>query len=151
MKLIPFIILILLGFDLYAENVHNLITVGAAEFVLPEGWHHEKEVNAGRLTVNIYHPDSQGVLKLSAMKLPAPTSRERLRNLTNVDASIIVLPGTSAISYISEIVETRPRSLTNGAKSLPENKSGNLFSIQNVAMMISTVFRIAIPDFLRVR
>jgi hypothetical protein len=88
MKLIPFLTLILLGYDLYAENIDNLITVGAAEFVIPEGWHHEKESNAGRLTVNVYHPDSQGVLKLSSMKIPAPTTRERLRNLTNVNSSL---------------------------------------------------------------
>jgi hypothetical protein len=88
MKLIPFIILILLGYNLHADNSDNLITVGAAEFVLPEGWHHEKEMNAGRLTVNVYHPDSPGVLKLSSMKIPSPTTTERLRNLTNVDLSL---------------------------------------------------------------
>jgi hypothetical protein len=88
MKLIPFIILILLGSDLYAENTDNLITVGAAEFVLPEDWHHEKKMNADRLTVNVYHPDSPGVLKLSSMKIPSPTTAERLRNLTNVDLSL---------------------------------------------------------------
>jgi hypothetical protein len=88
MKLIPFIILILLGYNLHADNSDNLITVGAAEFVLPEGWHHEKEMNAGRLTVNVYHPASSGVLKLSSMKIPSPTTGERLRNLTNVDLSL---------------------------------------------------------------
>jgi hypothetical protein len=88
MKLIPFITIILLGYDLYAENIDNLIPVGAAEFVIPAGWHHENEMNAGRLTVNVYHPDSQGVLKLSSMKIPAPTTRDRLRNLTNVDSSL---------------------------------------------------------------
>ena len=88
MKLIPFTVLILLGFALYAENIDNLITVGAAEFVIPEGWYHEKEMNAGRLTVNVYHPDSPGVLKLSSMKIPSPTTGERLRNLTNVDLSL---------------------------------------------------------------
>jgi hypothetical protein len=90
MKLIPFIILILLGSDLYAENTDNLITVGAAEFVLPEDWHHEKEMNTGRLTVNVYHPHSPGVLKLSSMKIPSPTTTERLRNLTNVDLSRVL-------------------------------------------------------------
>jgi hypothetical protein len=88
MKLIPFLTLILLGYNLHAENIDNLITVGGAEFTLPEGWHHEKEMSAGRLTVIVYHPDNQGVLKLSTMKLPAPTTRERLRNLTNVDSSL---------------------------------------------------------------
>ena len=88
MKLILLITLILLGCNLSAENIDNLITVGAAEFAIPEGWHHDKEMNAGRLVVNVYHPDSQGVLKLSSMKLPSPTTVERLRNLTNVDLSL---------------------------------------------------------------
>jgi hypothetical protein len=88
MKLIPFISLILLGYNLHADNIANLVTVGAAEFVIPEGWRHEQELNAGRLTVNVSHPDSQGVLKLSAMKIPAPTTMERLRNLTNVESSV---------------------------------------------------------------
>ena len=84
----PFITLILLGYALHAENIDNLITVGAAEFVLPEGWHHEKEMNAGRLTMNVYHPDGTGVLKLSSMKIPSSTTGERLRSMTNVDLSL---------------------------------------------------------------
>lgn len=88
MKLIPFISLILLGYNLYADNIANLVTVGSAEFVIPEGWRHEQELNAGRLTVNVSHPDRQGVLKLSSMKIPAPTTMEKLRNLTNVDSSV---------------------------------------------------------------
>ena len=88
MKLILLITLILLGCNLSAENIDNLITVGAAELAIPEGWHHDKETNAGRLIVNVYHPDSPGELKLSSMKIPSPTTVERLRNLTNVDLSL---------------------------------------------------------------
>ena len=38
--------------------------------------------------MNVSHPDRQGVLKLSSLKIPAPTTMERLRNLTNVDSSV---------------------------------------------------------------
>jgi hypothetical protein len=88
MKLLPFISLVLLGYNLYADDIDNLVTVGAAEFVIPEGWRHEQELNAGRPTVHVYHPGRQGILKLSYMKIPSPTTRERLRNLTNIDLSL---------------------------------------------------------------
>jgi hypothetical protein len=52
-----------------------------------DGWVYKNESGDNEL-VNISHPDGNGILKLQALNAPAPVSRERLRNMTNVDSSL---------------------------------------------------------------
>jgi len=55
------------------------------------------------------------------------------------------------VCYVLRVTEVKFRNSTNGKKSLSENKSGNWLSIQKVAIIISAVFLIVIPFFLRKR
>ena len=53
--------------------------------------------------------------------------------------------------HVLVVTARKPRYSAKGRKSLSENKSGYFSSMQNVAMIVSTVFLIVMPRFRKYR
>jgi len=60
------------------------------QIVVPAGWEHSIENRPGNVPGNVIslrRPDLAGSLKMLSFDVPDVVSRDRLRNMTNVDAS----------------------------------------------------------------
>ena len=69
----------------------RLISLGSFEVALPSGWHHRTEGDSQQgLRTSIYQPDGAGTLRFKSLTAPQALTRETLRNVTNVDSSIVL-------------------------------------------------------------
>jgi len=61
------------------------------EIDIPDGWEHNVEAVFGRAgdeVITFRHPGGLGTLKILSYEAPVAVSEDKLRNMTNVDASI---------------------------------------------------------------
>jgi hypothetical protein len=65
----------------------QVITFDSFDVTIPAGWQHNETSSSQGQMMHIFHQDENSVLKLKVLTAPDNVTRERLRNLTNVDSA----------------------------------------------------------------
>jgi hypothetical protein len=87
MNAVVLTVLIAMAASLNAET----LSFPSFQIEIPAGWEHSIESKPGndrRSVVSLRHPDGAGSMKLLSYDAPVVVGEDRLRNMTNVDASI---------------------------------------------------------------
>jgi hypothetical protein len=69
------------------------LSFSSFQIEIPPGWEHSIESSSGNdwgNVVRLWHPDRAGSLKFLSYDAPVAVDKDRLRNMTNVDASIVL-------------------------------------------------------------
>ena len=85
------ILVVLAGLAMLQHANAEILTLSFIQLEIGDGWTHS--IEKGRSSemgglVTIHHPNGNGVLKIQTYRAPVVVDQDRLRNMTNVDASV---------------------------------------------------------------
>lgn len=66
------------------------VSLDSFQIAIPKSWRHRSSHSDQDVTLRVFHPEGTGTLKLRSMSGIPMVTRAALRNLTNVDSSILL-------------------------------------------------------------